>query len=178
MFRAGAAVARGINSTGKGLSMDARTYPRTRLSVPVRISCSRRNSCHNRITSDISPGGLFVNGSPCGRAGSEFDVCMDCAELEDPLCLSALIAHIVPSGFGMQFTKISSSQLLLLENVIQPNWDGKDAFEGLMIFAAREQTVGLADWLRLTSLVSGDYQRRALSHSRTKNEQNPGSRGT
>ena len=149
--------------------MDARRHSRTRVSVPVQLYCPRRNSYHDRKTGDISPGGLFVNGSPCGVAGSEFNVFVDCAGTEDPLCLKTQIARVAPKGFGMQFTGLSSSQIMLLEKVIQPDWDGKDPLEGLMIFAVREHVVDLADWLRLTSLVCGEYQRRAraLSHART-----------
>ncbi|GEM_PF-1248686 len=147
--------------------MDARTHPRTRISVPVELHCTRRDRYHSRKTGDISPGGLFISGSPCGATGSEFEVLVPCEGSGDPLCLNARIARVAPDGFGMQFTGASPGQLRLLEQVIQPNWDGKDPFEGLMIFAAREPVVDLAGWLRLTSLVCGEYQRCALAHARS-----------
>ncbi|MFQ5644581.1 MAG: PilZ domain-containing protein [Thiogranum sp.] len=145
--------------------MDTRTHPRTRVSVSVQLYCARRNSYHNGKTGDISPGGLFVNGSPCGTTGAEFDVFVECPETQDPLRFRAQIARVAPNGFGLQFTAVSPGQLELIEGMIRPDWDGRDTFEGLMIFAAREQVVDLADWLRLTSLVCGEYQRRALSQS-------------
>jgi len=154
--------------------MDARVHPRTRLSVPVQLYCNRRNSYHNRKTGNISPGGLFINGSPCGSMGSEFDIFMECVETDDPLRVRAQITRVAHNGFGMQFTGIDSCQIRLLEKVIQPDWDGRDPFEGLLIFAAREEVTDLADWLRLTSLVCNQYQRFALSQSRSGKHLHPG----
>jgi hypothetical protein len=42
-----------------------------------------------------------------------------------------------------------------------PKWDGNNVYEGLIIFAEREDITDLSEWLRLTSLVCNQYRRCA-----------------
>jgi hypothetical protein len=137
------------------------------MSVAVNLFCPEQNTYHKRTTSDISPCGLFVSGSPCGHAGREFDVTLECPENE-PLCFRAQVARTSSHGFGMRLTDISPGHRERLERLVEPDWDGEDIFEGLLIFASREHVVDLAGWLRLTSLVCREYRRCAQLHSRSR----------
>ena len=49
-----------------------------------------------------------------------------------------------------------------------PKWDGDNMYEGLIIFAERENIVDLSEWLRLTSLVCNQYRRCARAQTLSK----------
>ena len=48
------------------------------------------------------------------------------------------------------------------------HWNGDNMYEGLIIFAERENIVDLSEWLRLTSLVCNQYRRCARAQTLSK----------
>ena len=62
----------------------------------------------------------------------------------------------------------SSTRTKMPEDVLMPKWDGDNMYEGLIIFAERENIVDLSEWLRLTSLVCNQYRRCARAQTLSK----------
>ena len=141
--------------------MEARAHPRTRLSVPVGLYCADKHTYYRRKISNISVGGLFVSGSPCGRTGTRLEVVVN--PINRPLQPSdryaAQVVRSSISGFALQFNRLNDQKLQALEEVIWPKWDGENMFEGLLIIAAHENIVDLAGWMRLTSILCNQYRR-------------------
>ncbi len=141
--------------------MEARNHPRTRLSVPVGLYCTEKSTYYRRKINNISVGGLYVDGNPCGRKGAQLEVIINPAvsELESADRYTGEILRSCVSGFAMQFRYLDENQQRKMEELIWPKWDGEDMLEGLLIVAPREDVVDLADWMRLTSIVSRHYKR-------------------
>jgi hypothetical protein len=147
--------------------MDARTYPRRKLSVPVKLHCNDRN-CHLQgRAKDISANGMFVIAPVRVQTGWQFDICMSSPGWENEQHINATVQRITGYGFALRFLLDSASQQIL-EDILQPNWDGDNVYEGLMIFAERENVVDFSEWLRLTSLVCNQYRRCARARTLSK----------
>ena len=152
--------------------MDARTYPRSRLSVPVKLHCNARN-CHLMgKVKDISASGMFVIAPARAQTGWKFDVCMDFPSWKSEQYLNATVQRITSNGFGMQF-QLDRHVQQMLEEVLLPNWDGDNVYEGLISFAVRESVVDFSEWLRLTSLVCNQYRRCARGHTLAQSGKKP-----
>lgn len=141
--------------------MEARAYPRTKLSLPVGLYCPKKDFYYHRKISDISVGGLFVSGRPCGPAGMAFDVIVNPAHTPVDQCqrFSAQVVRSTLDGFALKFSHLGQSERHSLEDVIWPKWDGENMYEGLLLIAAREDVKDLAGWLHLTSIVCNQYRR-------------------
>jgi len=141
--------------------VEARAHPRTRLCVPVGLYCADKNRYYRRKINNISVGGLFVSGTPCGRNGSRLEVIINPAnrapEASDRY--TADVARSSASGFALKFNHLDEQKKRMLEDTIWPEWDGKELFEGLLIVAPHEDIVDLAGWMRLTSLLCNQYRR-------------------
>ena len=149
--------------------MDARTHPRRALSVPVELECHARN-CHlvGRVK-NISAGGMFVLAPAGVKTGWQFDICMKLPAWKDEQHVNATVQRVASNGFGLQFLLDGDAQQIL-EDILLPNWDGNNVYEGLIIFAARESIVTLSEWLRLTSLVCNQYRHCARGHNLSQPE--------
>jgi len=148
--------------------MDARSHPRRALSIPVKLHCNARN-CHlqGRIK-DISTDGMFVVAPVRVQTGWQFDIYPNSTGQANEQHIQATVQRITGYGFALRFLTDAASRQLL-EQLVQPSWDGNNMYEGLMIFAERENVVDFSEWLRLTSLVCNQYRRcaraRTLSQS-------------
>jgi len=144
--------------------MDARTYPRSRLSIAVDLHCSARN-CHLQgKIQDISAGGMFVIAPTRVQTGWQFDTCMKLPIWKEAQHINAIVRRIAGNGFALQFL-VDGGVQKMLEEMLLPDWDGDNVYEGLIIFAARETADDFAEWLRLTSLVCNQYRRYARAHT-------------
>jgi hypothetical protein len=141
--------------------VEARAHPRTRLSVPVGLYCADKKRYYRRKINNISVGGLFVSGSPCGRTGTQLEVIVNPVNraLQPSDRYTARIVRSSVSGFAMQFSHLDAQKTGALEEVIWPKWDGENMFEGLLIIAPHEDIVDLAGWMRLTSILCNQYRR-------------------
>ncbi len=141
--------------------MEARAHPRTRLSVPVGLYCADKNRCYRRKINNISVGGLFVSGSPCGHSGVQLEVIVNPTE-RAPQSSDRYTTEVVrssASGFALKFNHLDERKKRVLEDITWPKWDGEKLFEGLLIVAPHEDIVDLAGWMRLTSLLCNQYRR-------------------
>jgi hypothetical protein len=141
--------------------VDARAHPRTRLSVPVGLYCASQNTYYRRKISNISVGGLFVSGTPCGRHGSQLEVIVNPVnrELRPSDRYRAQVVRSSLSGFALRFNDLDEEKRRSLDEVIWPKWDGEKLFEGLLIIALHEDIADLAGWMRLTSILCNQYRR-------------------
>ncbi len=149
-------------------TMDARSYPRSQLSVPVDLHCTSRN-CHLQgKIQDISAGGMFVMAPARARTGWQFDICMKFPSWKEAQHINAIVRRVAANGVGLQFL-LDDNARQMLEEILLPDWDGDNVYEGLIIFAVRDSIVDFSQWLRLTSLVCNQYRRYARAHRLTKN---------
>jgi len=155
--------------------MDARLHQRVKLSIPVSLYSRERHGILQRRSANISLGGLFVSGSPCGCCGSCLEVMVDIIGMKD-VATQALIGEVVrltSSGFALRFRNPVESQRRMLERLLWPRWDGANLFEGMLLLTMREEVTDLASWMRLTSLLCGPYKRLCCMHA-TRNERSRG----
>jgi hypothetical protein len=141
--------------------MEARAHPRSSLQLKTELVCLSTQTHHQRCIRNISLGGLFVSGMPCGNTGMDvslFVTPMNQA-VEDSKCFPARIIRTSNSGFALKFGEISDSDNHVLDMLTKPQWDGRNVFDGLLIAAAREHVMSLSECLRLTSVVCNDYRR-------------------
>jgi hypothetical protein len=127
----------------------------------VGLYCADKNRYYRRKISDISVGGLFVSGSPCGRSGAQLEVMVNPAnraqQPSDRYTTEVVRSSV--SGFALKFDQLDEQKKHALEDLIWPKWDGENMFEGLLIVAPHEDIVDLAGWMRLTSLLCNQYRR-------------------
>lgn len=117
---------------------------------------------------DISTGGMFVLApSPRAQAGWEFDIRMKFPSWKNEQRINATVRRITHYGFALQFV-LDTATHQLLEDVLLPNWDGNNIYEGLILFSELENTVSFSQWLRLTSLVCNEYRQCARAHTLTQ----------
>jgi len=141
--------------------MEARAYPRSSLHLKTELVCLNTQAHHQRCIRNISMGGLFVSGTPCGNTGMEvslFVTPMD-KPAQQTQCFPARIIRTSNSGFALKFGAIDDSDNRILDMLTNPQWDGKNVFDGLLIAAAHEHVMSLSECLRLTSVVCNDYRR-------------------
>ena len=146
--------------------MEARAHPRTTLAIPVGLFCADKNRYYHRKIKDISVGGLFVAGAPCARNGMALDVIVNAARQspEQTQRYESQVVRNSAGGFACKFTHLDECKTRTLEDIIWPQWDGENMFEGLLIVAAHEHADDLAGWLRLTSLLCNQYRRCCKGH--------------
>ena len=141
--------------------MEARAHPRSSLQLKTELVCLDTQTHHQRCIRNISLGGLFVSGTPCGNTGMEvslFVTPMD-KSAQESSCFPARIIRTSNSGFALKFGVIGDSDNHILDMLTKPQWDGKNVFDGLLIAAAHEHVMSLSECLRLTSVVCNDYRR-------------------
>lgn len=138
--------------------MEARAHPRSSLQLNTEIVCLSTQTHHQRCIRNISMGGLFVSGTPCGNTGMEVSLFVTPMnkQVEESKCLSARIIRTSNSGFALKF---GDSDSYILDMLTKPQWDGKNVFDGLLIAAAQDHIMSLSQCLRLTSVVCNDYRR-------------------
>lgn len=132
---------------------DRRKHNRIGLRVPLGVYCDNeatRHACHTR---DICIGGLFAEGLPCAHSTAAARIQMVLPD-ETELILSARVARATPQGAGMQFHGNEDTQLRKLEALLTPDWQGSDLLEGVVSIAPWYTAADLADWMRLTTIVS------------------------
>lgn len=149
--------------------MEARANPRVKLSVPVGMFASGQDAIVKRVTGDISTGGLFVKGGSWGRTGMELQIVIDPDGIggERSAPMTGEVVRQGPSGFAVQFKYLGEAHLRRLEELIWPDWDGSNLFEGMMILVMREQVTDLASWMHLTSILCCHYKRLCCVRSST-----------
>lgn len=141
--------------------MEARAHPRSSLQLKTELVCLNTQAHYQRCIRNISMGGLFVSGSPCGNAGMEVSLFVTPMNkpVEDSKRFPARIIRTSNSGFALKFGEIGDSDSHILDMLTKPKWDGKNVFDGLLIAAAHEHVMSLSECLRLTSVVCNDYRR-------------------
>lgn len=146
--------------------MELRAHPRTRLSLPVGLYCPDKNTYYRRKIGNISIGGMFISGTSCARKGTGLDVIVNPGgnHVEESERYNAHIVRNSTEGFALSFHNLGETERKMLQEIIWPDWDGKNNFEGMLIVAARQNVDGLSGWLRLTSLVCNEYKRACCMH--------------
>jgi len=141
--------------------VEARTHPRSRLSVPVGLYCADKNKYYRRKINNISVGGLFVSGTPCARNGTRLEVIVNPARRAQEASdrFTAEVVRSSASGFALKFNHLDKRKIRMLDDIIWPEWDGEELFESLLIVARHEDIVDLAGWMRLTSVLCNQYRR-------------------
>lgn len=153
--------------------MEARAHPRLNLRLNTELVCVSSRTCHRRQVQNISMGGLFIAGDACTRPGMEVSVVVAplYSEVQHSRQLPARVVRTSGSGFAVQFSDLSSKDCRLLKQLMEPEWDGKNVFEGLLIVAAREHVMSLSECLRLTSVICDRYRHLCEAKScRTKSD--------
>jgi len=151
--------------------MELRTHPRTRLKLPVGLYCADKNTYYRRKIGNISLGGMFISGTSCGQKGVNLDVMVNPGNTSphESESYPAQVVRKSSDGFALRFNPMNEAERRMLQDVIWPEWDGKDNFEGMLIVATRENVDGLSGWLRLTSLICNQYKRACFQRHSIEN---------
>ncbi len=141
--------------------MEARAHPRSSLALKTELVCLNTQVHYQRCIRNISMGGLFVSGTPCGNTGLEVSLFVTPMNkpVEESKRFPARIIRTSNSGFAIKFGDIDDRDTRILDMLTKPQWDGKNLFDGLLIAAAHEHVMSLSECLRLTSVVCNDYRR-------------------
>lgn len=148
---------------------EVRKYPRVAYRLAVDLypgAASEAFHCH---TLNIGLGGLFAEGVAGVRTGDNLKVALDRHE-QAALELDGQVTRVTATGAGLAFYGNGPAALATLRELIEPDWDGHDLLEGVMKVGPRYEGSGLADWMRLTSLLS-DWQR--LHHQSQRDAPRP-----
>ena len=146
--------------------MDARKYPRIKTSFQASL-ITQNGTRLTRSIENISESGFFISGPSTQKQGEPCQLSMKIPGETEALTLAARVVHIGSVGSGLAFERLSSRQHQLLSDRIKPRWDGRDLLEGVIIHGILENTADLASSLRLTSLLSSDYQRASKAIRQT-----------
>ncbi len=149
-------------------TMNSRTHTRHNLSMKVALYCKIKN-CHLQgQVRDISTGGMFIMApAPRAQTGWRFDISMHFPSWKNEQHINATVNRVTSHGFALQFLLDTVTQQML-EDVLLPNWDGNNVYEGMVLFAEREHIVDFSEWLRLTSLVCNQYRQCARARALTQ----------
>ena len=146
--------------------MESRKYPRIRTSFLASL-ISGNGTRQNRRIENISESGFFISGPSTQKQGERCQLTIRIADDPGELTLDALVVHSDADGLGFAFESLDARQLQQLTQCINPRWDGRDLLEGVIMHGILENTDNLADSLRLTSLLSSNYQRTSKAFSQT-----------
>lgn len=151
------------------------------MSLLVLLMSDRRKNSRTdcRIGACIEEPGLFVNHRYCRTANIGMkgvflprtfnrplgSVCKLIIhdQAQEPLKIKARVTHLANGGVGFTFTNPANSEKQRLEKIMNPQWDGKDFMEGVMMILRYSQpTTELKDCLSMTHLLSS--QSHLFSH--------------
>lgn len=150
--------------------MEARTNQRVKISVPVGMFSAGQPEIVKRQTADISTGGLYARGGSWGRTGQEVDVIIDPDGMggTSSTPIRGEIVRQGASGFAVRFKYLGEAHIRQLEELIWPEWNGENLFEGMMILIMREQVTDLASWMHLTTILCSHYKRLCSMRTQTR----------
>jgi hypothetical protein len=126
----------------------------------VVVDCADRGLYRNCRTLNIGLDGSLIALTVPLEPGTRVQL-----ELEDRfhggrmLPLTGVVAGRMDGSVDIRFDPLSSEVSQALEEVIWPEWDGRDLLEGVMIYCDVEQVENLEDLLRLTTLVETRFRR-------------------
>jgi hypothetical protein len=136
---------------------EARQHPRIPFRFAVELFGAADRQPEHCISSNISRGGMFVDGTVRLHEEEPLRVVLG-ADRSEQLHLDAWVVRTNASGLACEFVGNSPATMEVLEALLAPTWDGENLLDGVMRFAPWHQDQELAGWMRLTSLVS-DWQR-------------------
>lgn len=150
--------------------MEARANQRVRLDLPVGMFAAGQPDIVKRHTGDISTGGLYVKGASWGRTGMDIEIVIDPDGVGGSSAkpITGEIVRQGANGFAVRFKYLGAEHIRQLEELIWPEWNGENLFDGMMILIMREQVTDLASWMRLTSILCRYYKRLCSSRSLLK----------
>ena len=133
---------------------DARRHPRTTFRLAVDLFSGTDATRRTCLTRDIGIGGLFAVGA---QQYLEPDEPIQVAIGPDQgraLHLEGRVARVNGRGAGIEFVGNSPATMEVFATLLTPKWDGKGLLDGVLMAAPWQHDHDLADWMRLTSLVS------------------------
>jgi hypothetical protein len=85
---------------------------------------------------------------------------------QEPLKIDARVTHLGNGGVGFTFTKTATTENQRLKNIVDPQWDGRDFMEGMMLMLRYSQpATELKDCLSLTTALSA--QSHLFNHTKS-----------
>lgn len=106
---------------------EQRDHPRVELLAQVQVA--RDSEIYVMSTSNIGPGGVFIQGDPADcpdlEPGAAVEVVIFATDLGLEVRLDARIVRVVPAGgrfppgFGLQFTSLEQAQAQILERMAE-----------------------------------------------------------
>ena len=146
--------------------MELRACARANLALPVEFGPSRRPASRRGHTRNIGIGGLFIAAAPDMHCGEELEITLHLPRQARVVSLRCQVARTARNGFAARFAGLDGSQRRLLQALVNPEWDGKDVFEGLLLATAWQPASDLPGMLRLASVVGNQYRRLCNGHTR------------
>ena len=144
--------------------MNARKHPRTKTSFQVTLINKAGSTVQTRIVNNISHAGFFVSSLNSLKRYDEYDLLVKRPGTADSSLLPSRVSRVGPDGCGFEFLNLQTAQRQLLNQLINPDWDGKDLLEGVMMYGPLEETTDFASCMRLTSLLGRRYKRSARAY--------------
>ncbi|MCU7806655.1 MAG: PilZ domain-containing protein [Candidatus Thiodiazotropha sp. (ex Semelilucina semeliformis)] len=144
--------------------MNARKHPRTKTSFQVTLTNKAGSTVQTRIVNNISHAGFFVSSLTNLKKYDEYELLVKRPASNESMRLPARVSRVGPEGCGFEFLNLQTDQQQLLNRLINPDWDGKDLLEGVMMYGPLEETTDFAACMRLTSLLGRRYKRSARAY--------------
>lgn len=104
------------------------------------------------VTSGIGREALLVRGAPRLPIGCQVELSL-LGKRHDPLSIRCVVSGQNGPDQMLTYEGLTFEERARLEELMRPNWDGSDLFDGLMTMAGLYGATSLKDWLCMTTLL-------------------------
>jgi hypothetical protein len=132
---------------------DMRACPRIKYKLEIDLFCERKGSNRQCYTHNVCNDGMFVVGVLCLRPGDTVNVALGDRD-KGALELDCIVNRVTLDGVGVKFTGNSAQKMAMLRELLTPEWDGRNLWDGMIKLAPWCESTDFSDWMRLTSLLS------------------------
>lgn len=143
---------------------DMRACPRIKYKLEIDLFSERKARHRQCYTQNICNNGMFVVGVLCLRPGDTVNVALGDRE-KGALELDCIVNRVALDGVGVNFIGNSAKKMKLLRELLTPDWDGQNLWDGMIKLAPWCDSSDFSDWMRLTSLLS-HWQHNCVSEKR------------
>ena len=129
---------------------DEKSYILRQLDAAIRVSDQQAAAIC--VTSAIGREGVLVRGGPMLPLGCEVELTLY-GDRRETLSVRCVVQGLSGRDLELRYHGLGFEQRAHLEELIRPQWDGVDLFDGLMTMACLYGATSLKDWLCMTSLL-------------------------
>ncbi|MBK1723107.1 hypothetical protein [Thiocystis violacea] len=131
---------------------DEKSYLPRQLDAAIRLSDHSMVTSAPYVTSGIGRDGLLVRGGPRLPSGCHVELTL-MGDRRGALTIQCVAAGQIGADQVLNYEHLGFDERVSLEELIRPQWDGVDLFDGLMTMASLYGATSLKDWLCMTTLL-------------------------